>query len=885
MVQVLPIQFITPLCESEKAMNNNGKGTGAPGNSEKPSEVYVKFLENMGQIDSAIRQSDNAEMMMREVLKITLDVFRSDCAWLLCPSELTTDDADTVKWIIRSSQARGNYKNPGNKGVEILLNPNGDILLQDVIAAENPIGFGAGNENSLGGFFTAEHGIKSQLLCAIHLRKGQHWLLGLHQCSDDRVWQSSEKDLLLEIARRLGDGLGLMLFVEDLRQSEERFRTLFDTLKQGVVYQNSLGEITSANSAAERILGLTLDQMQGRLTNDSRWQAIHEDGTDFPGETHPAMEALKTGKPVTNVIMGVFHPLKNEHCWLSIDAIPKFVQGQKHPHEVISSFTDITQIKNAKLELELSNRMIQQERSMFISGPVVVFKWKNAENWPVEYVSPNVEDVLGFSDQEFISGDIVYSSIIRPEDLERVGEEVVSNSVNGAQNFSHLPYRIVRKDGSAIWVDDYTTIVRDKNDEITHYMGYLVDITKRVNAEEHRLNLERQLQHAQKLESLGVLAGGIAHDFNNLLMVILGNTDLALHELSPFSPARQSLLEVEKASTRAADLAKQMLAYSGKGRFVIEPISAADLFREMAHLLEVAIAKNVVLKYDFAEDLPTFEGDATQIRQIVMNLITNASEAIGDRSGMVSLSTGYMDCDRAYLDGLINSNGLLYDEPLPEGGYVYFEVSDNGLGMAQSVIDKIFDPFFTTKFSGRGLGMSAVLGIVRGHNGAINIYSEVGKGTSFKVLFPVGNKQGEVITKKMVNGDSEEWRGRGTVLFVDDEETVLLVGQRMLESLGFSVLTAADGRLALEVYQEHMDEIDCVLLDLTMPHLDGEATFRQIRLLNANAKVILCSGYNEIEATTHFAGKGLVGFIQKPFNLKSLKETFSRIMTQIFPDK
>ncbi len=226
---------------------------------------------------------------------------------------------------------------------------------------------------------------------------------------------------------------------------------------------------------------------------------------------------------------------------------------------------------------------------------------------------------------------------------------------------------------------------------------------------EKQINLERQVRHAQKLESLGVLAGGIAHDFNNILMGVLGYADLALRELPSHSPVRNNLIEIDKAACRAADLAKQMLAYSGKGKFIIESIFLNDFIDEMAHILEVSISKKVVLKYNFSNNLPTFKGDPTQIRQIIMNLITNASESLEEKSGVISLSTGAMFCDRDYLD-FVNSAFLdELDDPLKEGTYVYIEVEDTGCGMDDDIKEKIFDPFFTTKFTGRGLGMAAVL--------------------------------------------------------------------------------------------------------------------------------------------------------------------------------
>ena len=404
-------------------------------------------------------------------------------------------------------------------------------------------------------------------------------------------------------------------------------------------------------------------------------------------------------------------------------------------------------------------------------------------------------------------------------------------------------------------------------------------IAESKQAEEEKLALERQVQHAQKLESLGVLAGGIAHDFNNILMAILGNADLALDRLSPISPARGNLQEIERASKRAAELVKQMLAYSGKGRYVIEPIDTGRLIEEMARLVEASISKKAVLKYNLAENLPTFDGDVTQIRQVIMNLIINASEAIGDKSGVITLSTGAMDCDRTYLNDINEVQRAILNEPLPEGVYTFFEVADTGCGMDAETIEKIFDPFFTTKFTGRGLGMSAVLGIVCGHKGALKLYSEVGKGTTFKVLFLANrlSDKGFAIRRKEET-EGKGWRGSETILVVDDEEAVCVVGKQMLERMGFNVLAASDGHEALKVYSEHTDEIVCVLLDLTMPYMDGEETFRAMQCLHPDVTVILCSGYNEQDATRRFTGKGLAGFIQKPYNMAALREKLTEVL-------
>ena len=393
------------------------------------------------------------------------------------------------------------------------------------------------------------------------------------------------------------------------------------------------------------------------------------------------------------------------------------------------------------------------------------------------------------------------------------------------------------------------------------------DITDRKRAEEERLKLEQQLLHAQKLESLGVLAGGIAHDFNNILMAIMGNADLALMRINKESPAVENLHRIEKAAAQAADLAKQMLAYSGKGKFVVEQLDMNSLLEDMLHMLEVSISKKAVLRLNLTPHLPGVEADATQMRQIIMNLVINASEAIADTSGVIAITTGCMDCDRSYL------KDVWLDENLSDALYVYLEIADSGCGMTKETLSRLFDPFFTTKFTGRGLGMAAVLGIVRGHKGAIKVYSEPGKGTSFKILLPASGRPAELF-----NGDSHasHWHGTGTVLLVDDEETVRGIGSEMLKELGFETVTANDGREAVEIFKQTPD-IAFVILDLTMPHMDGEQCFRELRQIKPDIKVIMSSGYNEQEVTQKFVGKGLAGFIQKPYRLTTLKDMIQKI--------
>lgn len=396
------------------------------------------------------------------------------------------------------------------------------------------------------------------------------------------------------------------------------------------------------------------------------------------------------------------------------------------------------------------------------------------------------------------------------------------------------------------------------------------DITNRKKAEADRLEIERKMLHVQKLESLGILAGGIAHDFNNILTSILGNADIALIKLPPASPARDSLAEIERSAQRASDLCRQMLAYSGKGKFIIENINLDEIIRNMAQLFKASISKKASLTINSAKNLPSIKGDATQIRQILMNLVTNASDAIEEKSGTVIINTGSLYCSG---DFLIE---ISLGEKLPEGLYVFLEVSDSGCGMSPETVSRIFEPFFTTKFTGRGLGMAAVLGIVKGHNGGIEIKSEPEKGSIFRIFFPVS----ETDTEKKVSENSvlfKKHKGE-FALVVDDEETIRTVATEMLKMLGLDAITATDGFEAIKTFEEFHDRIDLVLLDLTMPGLSGEETLQELKKIRPDIKVLISSGYSGEEISEKLYESGISGFIQKPFNVKALSEKINEIM-------
>jgi len=530
----------------------------------------------------------------------------------------------------------------------------------------------------------------------------------------------------------------------------------------------------------------------------------------------------------------------------------------------LSAGEDITSRRQTEEKLLLGDRILETSQDhISVVGSDYTYHYVNraytdAHGMPAsQIIGVNVADLLGAK---------IFEKLVKPSlDMCLAGNEIHYES-----------WFSFKKTGNRYMAVTYLPLLENSGD-VNSIVVLSHDITGIKNAELEKQELEKQMQQAQKLESLGVLAGGIAHDFNNILMAVLGNADLALMDVSTANPAYSNIKAIETAAKRAADLAKQMLAYSGKGKFLIEKIDLNEAVDEMTHILEVSISRKAVIKYHYSQALPLIEADATQIRQIIMNLVTNASDAIDRTSGVISIKTGAMECNSDYL------SSTYIDEALNSGQYVYVEVTDTGCGMSKETQKKLFDPFFTTKFTGRGLGLSAVLGIIRGHKGAIKVYSEPDRGTSIKVLFPACDYSDS--PREQLNGKTkEQWTCSGTILLVDDEETILSVGKQMLERIGFDVLTASDGNEAVKIFRENPSEIALVILDLIMPHLDGEETFRELRRIRKDVLVVMCSGYNEQEVTQRFAGKSLAGFIHKPYVYKELEAKLKEILGDCFPE-
>jgi len=396
---------------------------------------------------------------------------------------------------------------------------------------------------------------------------------------------------------------------------------------------------------------------------------------------------------------------------------------------------------------------------------------------------------------------------------------------------------------------------------------------ERMDALEVQKNLERQILDTQKLESLGVLAGGIAHDFNNIMAVIIGNCSLV--KLRP-EFAADNIQQIEKAAERAAELCRQMLTYAGKSDSVKALINIEPLVSETVKMLKTTLPQNALIKFDSSANLPNISGDASQIRQIVMNLIINAAESIGEEQGEVCVSLA----ETAIKTGLSDKD--LLGKAIPAGKYLCLEVTDNGCGMDDEIKRRIFEPFYSTKFAGRGLGMSAVLGIVSAHKGALQLSSQEGQGTTFKVFLPVLTGDSHV-DKSPQQVASVPWQGSGTILLAEDEVQVRTIAKIMLEELGFIVIEACNGAEAIERHQENASDITLVLTDIGMPLMDGYELFRELKKLNPDLPIIISSGFGDADVISHIARENLAGIVSKPYNFAQLREILKSVVETTKP--
>lgn len=676
-----------------------------------------------------------------------------------------------------------------------------------------------------------------------------------------------------------------------LQQSEQRFDALARHIGDMIFEIDETFHVTYMSEASKQILDLEASEMLGTSTAD----LIH------PEDQDRVIEALETAKETGAPSTTRARVRRRDGSWRWLEASLHSFRTHSDELRIVGVSRDVTEsheqqqsLRRARdtleqrvedrtaqlvtavrdLEREVVGRRLAEEElrasrehyravSELSSDFSYGFQVRPDGSFELEWVTEAFSRITGFTRHDVEQKG--WNAVEDPEH-KRVATERILSALSGTRE--EFEGEIVTKDGETRWIHTCLIAERDADDGVIRVVGASSDVTERKQAETERHQLETHLGAVQRLESLGVLAGGIAHDFNNLLNVILGNSSLALADADPNSENARRFARIRSAAQHAAGLTEQMLTYSGMTPFSLNPTDLSRVVHDTIDLLEASISKKHVLHVELTNDLPPIEGDDTQLRQIVVNLVLNASEALGDRAGNLSVRTGKTN---------IREHVLPIGTPQPASGeYIFLEVEDSGSGIDDVTRERIFEPFFTTRSAGRGLGLAAVLGIVQGHRGFITVESEHDKGTIFRVLFPSTDAQATVAEPKAKPRPS--MTHRATVLIIDDEESVLEIGAEFLSRAGFEVIAATGGPAGIAAVENRGDEIDAVVLDLVMPDMDGEETLREIRRSRPRIPVVLMSGYSEERTAERFAGEKIDGFLRKPYEPEELTEKVAKAL-------
>ena len=631
----------------------------------------------------------------------------------------------------------------------------------------------------------------------------------------------------------------------EIRRQSEQLSVTLKSIGDAVIATDKEGRVTFLNPVAERATG---------------WKSAEAEGQPLEKVFHIINE--QTRKPVQNPVVKVLQEghvvgLANHTALIRKDESEIPIEDSAAPIRdgggniigVVLVFHDVTEKRRADEALRESEERFR----LMVSG---------VQDYAILMLSPTGEVVSWNEGAERIKGYTASEIIGRNFSCFYPGEDVLDGKPGRQLEYaaSMGSYEEegprIRKDGSAFWANTVITAMHDDEGRLRGFSKVTRDISERKRLEDEALR-------TQKLESLRVLAGGIAHDLNNMMVAVEGNAGLAIRALGNDSLVKEYLTGIEDAAEKVAGFSKQILNFTGKKDENKEPVLLNDIVKETARLLIASVSKNAELEYSLAEGLPVIKANPQNMQQVVMNLIINASDALGDQKGTINISTGILNADRQYLD-------TLHPVGLPEGGYVYVEVSDTGCGMSLETRKRIFDPFFTTKFMGRGLGLSAVFGIAIGHGGGIGLQTEETCGATFRVLLPVPATPVEAAPNKAWTEDIRD--GKGTILVVDDEEDSRMMAKKVLETVGYTVLTAADGAEGIEIFKKNQDSVSAVIMDLIMPHVRGDEAAKEIRNIRDDINILLLSGYHEIEMKDLMEGLGRTVVLEKPYKINKLLE-------------
>lgn len=631
---------------------------------------------------------------------------------------------------------------------------------------------------------------------------------------------------------------------EENRQSLEFLASVLEGIGEGVVVVDKEFRILIANKGYLRQTALDRDNIIGRHC----YEVSHHFDSHCMDNGHdcPVEAAFDTGQPA--------HAM---HTHFSRDGKEVYVECRAYPIKdssgrvirAIETLNDVTD----RVRLELQVRESEEKyRDLYDNAPDGYYSFD--ENGAIVEINQTLLTMLGYERTEIV-GKKQIKEMLSSESAE-VCDMLFSEFKRGG-SIQNLELTMIRKDGSLLPVTMSASTVFDKSGRFVMGRSIVRDFTEKKKMDEEKRRLQEQLFQSQKLEALGTLAGGIAHDFNNLLASIMGYASIAKTELGEAHPVYRYVDIIETASLRASELTQQLLAFARGGKFDARPNDVNVIVREVAALLSRTIDKSIEIEVQMADDLKPAICDAGQVQQAILNICINARDAMPS-GGMLRISTSNAGLGSEDVKALLD---------VSPGEYVQISVSDTGVGMDKDTQEHIFDPFFTTKEKGTGLGLSLVYGIIKKHGGFIQVYSEPGKGSEFRLFLPACTA-GEACSE--VQKGSEFRRGTATVLVVDDEPMIRDIVKEILERQGYSVLTAADGAEAVTIYQQNAGRIGLVLLDMVMPQMNGREVFQRLRRINPGVRVIVSSGYSHDRDADHLLEQGAVGFVQKPYRRSDL---------------
>ena len=637
---------------------------------------------------------------------------------------------------------------------------------------------------------------------------------------------------------------------EALQESETFLETLIDTIPTPVFYKDRDGKYLGFNKAFETFFGETKEKLMGKSVFDINppelaeiYYAQDEELFNSGGVQHYESQVKNVQGKLRDVIF-------NKAVFTDSKGV---VTG------LIGAIIDIT-------ERNLTDDKLRESENRFrdIAHSMADWIWEVDKDGKYTYVSHTAKNALGYSPKELI-GKTPFE--LMPEGERNKIKEIFLEIFSRSRPIVDLENWNLAKDGTEICFLTNGVPIIDADGELQGYRGVDKDITNQKKLEAERITIEAQLQQSQKMEAVGTLAGGIAHDFNNILAIILGNAELASADVPDSNPASASLKEIHRASIRAKDMVQQLLAFSRKTDEVSIPINMALIIKESLKMLKHAIPTSVEFKQHISDDSCNVMGDASQINQIVMNLVTNAADAMSEEGELVEVTLENI---------ILQEEKICFDWVLSPGPYVRLRMRDTGEGIEPKIMDRIFEPYYTTKEIGKGTGMglSVIHGIVKRHNGGIRVESELGKGTFFEIYFPALEKAAE--EEKEPEGEIKG--GSERILFVDDEESMVNLNHQRLERLGYNVKSTTKPVEALEWFRADPDQFDVIITDMTMPRMTGDRLAAEILKIRPHMPVIICTGYSERMSAKKAAALGVRKYIEKPIGLRNLASLLREVL-------